>query len=415
MAVAQFLGAFNDNVCKQLALFICLEETKKDQQALATAIFAIPFLFLSGAAGFLADRFSKSRIVRACKAAEVGIQATGLCLAALMITIGGLMTPVMLLVLFLMGMHSAVFGPPKYGILPEMLAKESLPKANGVFLSTTFFAIIFGWVVAGGLWSLPGPIPFRVMIGCTAGVAFAIIGWSATRYLRPVPPARPTLSFGARHLFVDPETWRVIFKDRLLLGVLAANGTFFGCGAAMQAAVTAFGRTQLEVSGFATGLLLANLAFGIAAGCTAAGYWCGPNADVRVAKTGAFVIVACLLALTATPSTPHGNMVAVVAAGALLFGVGFGAGLYAVPLQVVVQTRPPPEHKGRVLGALSCFNWTGVLVMAAFYEVCLRVRQSASWPPSAVFAAFAGLMLIVAVMLPARVAGSSDSLKQTQN
>src|SRR4028118_1568242 len=89
MAVAQFLGAFNDNVCKQLAMLVCLQETAKDQQALATAVFAAPFLLFSGTAGYLADRMSKSWIVQACKVAEIGIQAIGLLLAAFVAVRGG--------------------------------------------------------------------------------------------------------------------------------------------------------------------------------------------------------------------------------------------------------------------------------------------------------------------------------------
>src|SRR5262245_43792780 len=185
MAVAQFLGAFNDNVCKQLAMLICLQETSEDKQASATAVFAIPFLLFSGTAGYLADRISKTWIVQACKIAEVGIQATALILAVSVGFSGGSLTTVMLAVLFLMGAHSAFFGPSKYGVLPEMLPKEALPKANGVFLATTFLAIILGWVVAGALMDVPGSLPFRTAIACTAGAGFAFVGWLASLFLRP--------------------------------------------------------------------------------------------------------------------------------------------------------------------------------------------------------------------------------------
>src|SRR5687767_5652484 len=164
MATAQFLGAFNDNVTKQLAMLVCLTETAKDRQALATAVFAIPFLLFSGTAGYLADRLSKTWIVQICKIAEVAIQGLGLALAYFIGMSGGSLTYALLVVLFFMGAHSAFFGPSKYGVLPEMIRKADLPKANGVFLATTFMAIILGWVAAGFLLSRsPGTLQHRVM------------------------------------------------------------------------------------------------------------------------------------------------------------------------------------------------------------------------------------------------------------
>jgi len=419
MAVAQFFGAFNDNVCKQLAMLICLQETLEDKQASATAVFAIPFLLFSGTAGFLADRISKSWIVQACKVAEVGIQATALLLAVSIGISGGSLTTVMLIVLFLMGIHSAFFGPSKYGVLPEMLPKESLPKANGVFLATTFLAIILGWVVAGALMDVPGSLPFRTAIACTAGVGFALVGWWASLYLRPTAPAQPSLRFSPKQFAVDPATWRVVGKDRLLLGVLIANGTFFLCGGVMHPAVNAFGIQQLQASSsepsstISSGLLSC-VAFGIAGGCAVAGRWCGARANLGVSRIGATVIVVCLGLLFLTPSHPSSENLWIAVSAILLLGVGLGAGLLAVPLQVVLQTRPPAEHRGRVLAALSFFNWIGVLISAAYYKLCLEIRERFDLPPSFAFAAIAVVMLGVAVLLPSRVVERKDSLDYSQ-
>jgi MFS family permease len=410
MAVAQFFGAFNDNVCKQLAMLICLQETLEDKQASATAVFAIPFLLFSGTAGFLADRISKSWIVQACKVAEVGIQATALLLAVSVGMSGGSLTTVMLTVLFLMGIHSAFFGPSKYGVLPEMLPKEALPKANGVFLATTFLAIILGWVVAGALMDVPGSLPFRTAVACTAGVGFALIGWWASLYLRPTPPAQPALKFSPKQFAVDPATWKVVGKDRLLLGVLVANGTFFLCGGAMHPAVNAFGIQQLKASSSIASGLLSCVAFGIAGGCAIAGRWCGARANLNVSKIGAATIVACLGFLYLTPTAPGSQNLWVAISAVLFLGVGLGAGLLAVPLQVVLQTRPPAEHRGRVLAALSFFNWIGVLISAAYYKLCLVIRDQFDLPPSFVFAAIAIVMLGVAVMLPSHVVEREESL-----
>ena len=354
MAVAQFFGAFNDNVCKQLAMLICLQETMEDKQASATAVFAIPFLLFSGTAGFLADRISKSWIVQACKVAEVGIQATALVLAVSIGMSGGSLTTVMLTVLFLMGIHSAFFGPSKYGVLPEMLPKEALAKSERRFSGDDVprdHSRLGGRRCAE--WTCQARCLSERRSPVRAGVGFALIGWWASLYLRPTPPAQPSLQFSPKQFAVDPATWKVVGKDRLLLGVLVANGTFFLCGGAMHPAVNAFGIQQLKASSSISSGLLSCVAFGIAGGCAIAGRWCGAKANLKVSKIGAATIVACLGLLYLTPTAPGSQNLWVAISAVLFLGVGLGAGLLAVPLQVVLQTRPPAEHRGRVLAALS--------------------------------------------------------------
>ena len=139
--LTQFLGAFNDNLFKQLVMLICVDQARdggQDMQWLAMILFACPFLAFSGFAGFLSDRFSKRRIIVLCKAAEFLIVVLG------MIGFSTGHLGVLLGVLCLMGVHSAFFGPSKYGILPEILRPGDLPRANGMILMATFLAIIFG-------------------------------------------------------------------------------------------------------------------------------------------------------------------------------------------------------------------------------------------------------------------------------
>src|SRR5687768_11130244 len=151
MTATQLLGAFNDNLFKQLMLLLAIPvgaaaAQKADEQGLATMIFSLPFVLFSGFAGYLSDRHSKRNVIVACKLAEIGIMLLGMIgfLAYGMTGYSGL-----LVVLFLMGTHSAFFGPGKYGILPELFREHDLPKANGVILMTTFLAIIFGTASAG--------------------------------------------------------------------------------------------------------------------------------------------------------------------------------------------------------------------------------------------------------------------------
>jgi acyl-[acyl-carrier-protein]-phospholipid O-acyltransferase/long-chain-fatty-acid--[acyl-carrier-protein] ligase len=111
-------------------------------------IFGIPFLLVTGYAGYLADRYSKRSIIINCKIAEIFIMGAG-AVAFTLYTPGHL--GFLYVVLFLMGTHSGFFGPAKYGILPEILRPSICRALNGFILMTTFLSIILGGVVAGVL------------------------------------------------------------------------------------------------------------------------------------------------------------------------------------------------------------------------------------------------------------------------
>ena len=94
-----------------------------------------------------------------------------------------------------MGTHSAFFGPAKYGILPEMLRPSDLPRANGLFLMSTFLAIIFGTVVAGVLLKFFGD---RLWVASLSCMSIAVVGTIASLWVRRVPAANPQLKFETR-------------------------------------------------------------------------------------------------------------------------------------------------------------------------------------------------------------------------
>ncbi|NIL96329.1 MAG: MFS transporter, partial [Planctomycetales bacterium] len=154
MTVTQFLGAFNDSVFKQILLLLTVEvvvtasSKPVDLQWLANQVFSIPFVLLSGTAGFWADRVGKRTIVIFCKVAEFAVMLCGT--LAFRVYTGGVPWGLMS-VLFFMGAQSAVFGPAKYGILPEMVRARDLPRFNGIIQMTTFIALILGIPLAGSM------------------------------------------------------------------------------------------------------------------------------------------------------------------------------------------------------------------------------------------------------------------------
>src|SRR5580704_1964026 len=116
----QFLGAFNDNLYQMLVLLAAVgagASTGKVQ-----IVYLLPFLLFSGYSGHLADVFSKRSVLAGVKAFEIAAMAVG----AFAIISGHFQ--IMLVVLFMMGLHSTVFSPAKYGIVPEMLSDRDLSR-----------------------------------------------------------------------------------------------------------------------------------------------------------------------------------------------------------------------------------------------------------------------------------------------
>jgi len=148
MFVTQFQGAFSDNALKNLVLFMILGLSvplakKHDIGEQVTALFSLPFILFSMAGGYLADRFSKRSVMIGVKVFEIFVMfilLVGLASRQMQILIG---------CIFLMGTHSAFFGPSKYGSLPELLPEKRLSWGNGMLELGTFMAIILGTVAAG--------------------------------------------------------------------------------------------------------------------------------------------------------------------------------------------------------------------------------------------------------------------------
>jgi acyl-[acyl-carrier-protein]-phospholipid O-acyltransferase/long-chain-fatty-acid--[acyl-carrier-protein] ligase len=411
MTATQFLGAFNDNVFKQLVLLLCvdykdlLQLDKDPYQTTASAMFALPFVMISGFAGWLSDRSSKQKIVVWAKVAEIIVMLAGMAAFLSAPIHSAPLLYALFAVLFLMAAQSAFFGPAKYGILPELFHEHDLPRANGMIQMTTFLAIIFGMAVCGvakknltqaglGLWI--------VSAGC---VAIAVVGTLTSLYVRPTPVARPNLPLTARSFGVDRSTWGLLRGDRELTRVLLISCLFWFLGGVLIPVVNAFGKSQMGYDDDVTSVLAALLGVGIAVGCVVAGKLSHEQISFHLVHYGAYGMFALLLGLALLPLVPLPPTVLAYPAGLLLLGLGYSAGIFVVPLQVFLQARPPADRKGRMIGTMNLANWIAILFAAGFYGLCSKLFTLAPDAPgenprsviSWTFAVMAVLILPVAV------------------
>jgi acyl-[acyl-carrier-protein]-phospholipid O-acyltransferase/long-chain-fatty-acid--[acyl-carrier-protein] ligase len=360
--VTQFQGAFSDNVLKNLVIFMLVTMNvslarKHQIGELVGALFSLPFILFSMAGGFLADRFSKRTISIGVKTFEILVMSI-----ALTGFVWGRM-PVLLACVFLMGVHSAFFGPSKYGLLPELLPEKRLSWGNGLLELGTFTAIILGTVTAGLMAER-----FRGHHGRSGAIliALAAIGLVVSLGITRVPAADPSRKFRANFLkvlFDQMRSWR---GDRPLVLAMLGNTYFNFLGALLLLNVFFFGAGVLKVSEAQIGWLNAALAVGIGLGSVTAGYLSGGKIEYGLVPLGAAGLSVASLSLAA----PGLSLWAALVRLALL---GFAGGFFIVPICALLQHRPDKSKKGEVLAAANLLSFVGVFLASGVHYLLAEV------------------------------------------
>jgi acyl-[acyl-carrier-protein]-phospholipid O-acyltransferase / long-chain-fatty-acid--[acyl-carrier-protein] ligase len=348
----QFLGALNDNIFKLLIAFCLIqitgEENTSSVMAISGAVFVIPFLLFSHAGGILADRFSKRNIVVLTKCIEI--------VAMLLGAVAFLSKEPFLLysTLFLMATQSAIFGPSKYGIIPELVKKTQLSKANSLITSFTYLAIIIGTPAAGFLsgvfkTNFTGPAIFCVFI--------AITGTVFSTKIRKTPALGSGDKFTLGFLKDLWNTTIEIKKDRYLFLSVMGTAYFMLIGFYIQLNIIPFGMEHLSLLKEQSSNLFLMSALGIGFGSFLSGKMSGRNIEFGVVPLGAlFITFSSMLLYLLSPGTGMSLL--------LLFIMGTGAGLFIVPLESFVQFQAPEKHRGKILATKNFLGFFSVLISA---------------------------------------------------
>jgi acyl-[acyl-carrier-protein]-phospholipid O-acyltransferase/long-chain-fatty-acid--[acyl-carrier-protein] ligase len=352
----QFLGAFNDNFLKIVVSFVALNLVVNGADSyveLIAFLFILPSALFSGYAGHLADVYSKRAILVAVKIFEILIML----LAIAAFFTGHIES--MLAIVFLMGLHAAFFSPAKYGILPEILPDKDLSRGNGLLEMSTFMAIILGTSTGGAVfaaWKYNLPLIGLLMLAIAVLGAWVSLG---------VPRVRPSGS--AKLLRVNPlgeivDGLRRLRADRPLWLTVIGISYFWFLAALVQINMLFFGAHLLRLDEFHTGLLGTFLAIGIGFGSLAAGRLSGDHIELGLVPLGSVTMGICLaLVALAAPSYP------LTAAG--LVGLGFAGGLFAVPLNALLQQRAGREEKGQLIATNNFLNTIGIFLAAATHWI----------------------------------------------
>ncbi len=225
----QFFSAFSDNFLKNALAFLIVfhigGSLADPLTQLAAAVFIAPYFFLSALGGQIADRFDKATIAQRLKLAEIGV--------ALIAVVGFVAhsVPILFVALFGFGVIGSLFGPIKYGILPDLLQRSELPKANALVEGATFLAILLGTIV-GGLAAKDGgdPASFAGLM-----LVFALLCWGSSLLIPKVGSGAPDLVISKNIASSTIELINHLRSDRRLLWGALVTSWFWLVGAVILA------------------------------------------------------------------------------------------------------------------------------------------------------------------------------------
>src|SRR6185437_2508397 len=355
------------------------ERTASFYTNFAPALFILPFFLFSASAVQLAEKIEKTRIIRWVKLFEI---------AAMVIAAAGFIThhvSLLLVVLFMMGLHSTVFGPIKYAILPQALKPAELVGGNGLVEMGTQLAILLGMIAGTTLMGV-ARIGQWLAAGVTIGVA--VIGYLICRAIPPAPATAPDLKVNWNPFGETARVVGITHADRAVWNAVLGISWFWFFGTVLIAQLPIYTRETLGGDGSVNTLVLTLFSIGTGVGALLCEKLSGKRVEIGLVPLGAFGLTAFGIDLY---FARHG-MAAVRGLDWLAFlhgagswrivldltGIGVFAGFYVVPLFAFVQSRTPRERLSRVIAGNNILNALLIVMAAVFGLVLGRLGMNAA-------------------------------------
>jgi len=396
----QFFSAFNDNFLKNALVILILFKIGGDHAeeliTLAAATFIAPFFFLSGLGGQLADRFDKALVARRLKLAEIAV--AGLAVA------GFAFHSIVLLfcALGLFGVIAALFGPIKYGILPDHLAREELPAGNALVEGATFLAILLGTLVGGIVADQGGS---AASFGSLM-MAFAVLCWAASLLIPRTGEAAPDLTVDRNILRSTGSLIKHLWADSRLWWGGVVTSWFWLIGAAVLSLLPPMVKTVLGGTSGVVNAYLAVFSIAVAIGAGLASWLAHGRIILLPTLVGAillgvFSIDVGIATWSAAPAAAEAGIAAVFSSALGLriavdfAGLAIAGGLFIVPSFTAVQAWAGADRRARVVAAVNVLN-AGFIVAGT---VIIALLQAFGVRPPTLFlvAGLASLLGAIAI------------------
>lgn len=377
--ITQFLGAFNDNAFKNAFLiwFTYDIATKTGADAaimltIASGLFILPFFLFSATAGQIADKYEKSWIAQKVKQLEI-ILMIGCIICFYLQSINGL-----LLILFMMGVHSTFFGPIKYSLLPEHLKDDELISGNGLIEGGTFLAILLGTIFGGTIIRTENGIELLAIFI----IGLAIAGWLSSRHIpqAPISDAKLKLSWN-----IIKETWKIIGyarKERSVWLSIIGISWFWLVGIMFLTQFPVYTKKIIGGNEHIVTLFLTIFSIGVGIGSV----WCNRLLKGKINSkpvpygSAGITISIIIFTIASNAYVNSGSEIGIIqflisglAAWLIIISLlmlAIFSGIYIVPLYAIMQHRADNKYLSRIIAANNVLNAL-FMVLASLYAVML--------------------------------------------
>ncbi len=385
----QFFGALNDNYFKNALVMMVIYKNitlfglpKEQLVAFASGIFILPFFLFSASSGQICDKFEKSGLIRLVKWVELGI---------MLLASYGFFTDqfeLLMVALFMMGLHSTFFGPAKYSIIPDLVPTEQLVAGNAYIELGTFIAVLIGTLAGGIVASLPGGL-WILTLGL---IGISLFGIITSRYVPKTRIAAPDLKFQWNPI---PSTWsslKLSYKESSVFNSILGISWFWFLGVAILTILPVFSKDILCGGEHVATAFLSMFVIGIAIGNVLCERLSFQRIEIGLVPFGSLGMTLFLADIAivssqwgyhdATHLLNFSDYVSQSGSIRILFDllmIAVSGGLFTVPLYTLLQQRSDPAIRSRVIGTNNIMNAffmviSSVLLMT-FYSFKLTVPQ----------------------------------------
>lgn len=347
----QFLGALNDNLYKFVVVYFLVGisgENSTTVTAYVGLIFVLPFLVFSEAAGILADRISKSKIAVFTQILEIIIMSCGLIVFMLNSVWGAYC------VLFFMSVQSTLFGPVKYGIVPEIVSKSQISRSNGIMAFFTFLAIIIGTFLASYVVQVSSRDFVLAGVVC---VVVSSLGFLFSLFIKKTPSAGSTKM--PNPWFVTEMFRNIRFSlnyEHLTLCIFT-SAAFIFVASYVQLNIVPYTIEMLHLSDIHAGYLFLLSGVGIGAGSIISGYIAKNRIELSLIFVGVIGIIISLIML----GLGYHSLQFIIFS--LLF-LGLCAGILIIPSDSYIQIKSPNAYRGQMFATMNFLSFSGALISA---------------------------------------------------
>jgi MFS family permease len=411
LIATQFFGAANDNILKGVLIFMVVDGAWSETlgnggQGIVSFCFTLPFILLSGFAGQFADRNSKRSVSVVVKIVEIPIALIGLLgfwIGSLWITMAALVA---------LSCQSSFFGPAKYGMIPELVPDRDLSRANGTINMMTNIAVIIGTLASGVIADAYSPLPnadgvvTRDAVMWLPGVVLVLIalaGLACVVFLPKLKPGDEHLQYKFNPVTPYVTALREMAGSPLLMVTIAWAYFYFLAGIALliipeyTIVLKSYAVTRTEAS-----ILLGVIGVAIGAGSAVAGLISGHRIQPKLIPIGAIGLTVFFILLgvvpPALPNMEPNVRIALSSISGFIFGAGFFAGFYIIPLQAMLQHLSPVDERGRFLGAANGISFIFLALGSLLYFAIRPLFGPADGgEPQRIFLVSGLLMFVAAV------------------